>query len=75
VPYWPPKAGEWRTVTIPLTQFQRKRDGMFRDEPPVVGEVAYSVSISATEPDRGLVIDRIWVTRGGPGEVTAVVLP
>jgi len=75
VPYWPPKPGEWRTVTIPLSKFRRKRDGVFRNEPPVLGEAAYSVSVSAVEPDRGLVIDRIWVTRGGPGAVKAEVLP
>lgn len=75
VPYWPPRPGEWRTVTIPLSKFRRKRDGVFHDEPPVTGELTYSLSISATEPDRGLVVDRIWVTRGGPGEVTAKILP
>jgi hypothetical protein len=74
VPFWPPKRGQWRTVTIPLSKFRRKRDGEFRNEPPLVGEVAYTVNISATEPDRGLVVDRIWVTRGGPGEVEAKTL-
>ena len=75
VPFWPPKAGEWRTITIPLSQFRRKRDGVFHNEPPTIGEVAYSLSISATEPDRGLVIDRMWVTRGGPGVVQTTPLP
>ena len=75
VPFWPPKPNQWRTVTIPLAKFRRKRDGMFYDEPPLVGEVAYALSISATEPDRGLVVDRMWVTRGGPGEVEAKPLP
>jgi len=75
VPFWPPKPGQWRTVTIPLTEFRRKRNGVFRHEPFIDGEVAYSLSISATEPDRGLVIDRIWVTRGGSGQVEAKILP
>jgi hypothetical protein len=69
VPFWPPQPGQWRTVTIPLSKFRRKRDGIFHDEPPVAGEIAYSLSISATEPDRELVVDRIWATRGGPGKV------
>ncbi|MBI1310476.1 hypothetical protein GC176_04145 [bacterium] len=75
VPFWPPRPGQWQTLTIPLTEFRRKRDGVFQHEPPVTGGVAYSLSISATEPDRGLVIDRIWTTRGGPGEVQSVPLP
>lgn len=69
VPFWPPQPGQWRTVTIPLSKFRRKRDGEFHDAPPVAAEIVYSLSISATEPDRGLVVDRIWATRGGPGKV------
>jgi hypothetical protein len=75
VPFWPPEPGRWRTVTVPLSKFKRKRDGVFRDEPPVPGEIAHLVTISATEPDRGLVIDRMWVTRGGPGTVEWKRLP
>ena len=71
VPFWPPRSGEWRTVTIPISKFRSKQDGVFRDVAPAVGDVVYSLSISATEPDRGLVVDRIWTTRGGPNEVQA----
>jgi ferric-dicitrate binding protein FerR (iron transport regulator) len=75
MPFSPREAGRWRTVTIPLSKFKRKRDGAFRDEPPVAGEVVHAVIISATEPDRGLVIDRMWITRGGPGVVESKPLP
>ncbi|MEX2214834.1 MAG: FecR domain-containing protein [Phycisphaeraceae bacterium] len=68
-PFFPLKPDQWQTVTIPLTTFRRKRDGVFHNEPPVVGEVATGISMSSTEPDRGLVVDRMWVTRGGPGKV------
>jgi hypothetical protein len=69
VPFWQHKAGEWWTLTIPLKEFRRKRDGVFHEEPPLVGEAVYSLSLSCTEDDRGLVVDRIWVTRDGPGRV------
>lgn len=75
VPFWKHKPGEWWTLTIPLKEFRRKRDGVFHEEPPLVGEVAYSLSLSSTEDDRGLVIDRIWVTRDGPGEVESHPVP
>lgn len=69
VPFWPPHPGQWRTITIPLKQFRSKRDGVFYDEPPGVSKVVYSLSVSFTEVDRGLVIDRMWITHGGPGQV------
>ena len=69
VPFWKQKPGEWRTITIPLKEFRRKRDGVFHQEPPKVGEVVYELSVSFIEEDRGLVVDRIWATRDGPGIV------
>ena len=69
LPFVPPKPDQWQTATIPLKKFRRKRDDVFHDEPPVLGDVVTEISISSTDPDRGLVVDRMWVTRGGPGEV------
>lgn len=71
IPFWKQKPGEWRTITIPLSKFRRKRDGVFRQESPKIGDVAYELSISCTEDDRGLVVDRIWITHEGPGIVEA----
>lgn len=71
VPYWPPKPGQWSTITIPLKEFRTKRSGVFQPESPSAGDVVYALSISAPEPDRGLVVDRIWVTPEGSGKVEA----
>lgn len=62
-------AGRWRTATIPLSDFQRKSERGFEDVPPRVGELVFGISCSAPKPNRGLVIDRIWVTQGGSGKV------
>jgi hypothetical protein len=59
----------WRTITIPLSSFQRDRDGALVAEPPTRTEAVVALMAGAEGPDRGLVVDRIWVTRGGPGEV------
>jgi hypothetical protein len=32
--------------------------------------VPYHVIFNSTEPDRGLIIDRLWITPDGPGEVS-----
>ena len=58
---------QWRTVTIPLSRFKRLANVSGE---PFENQAAYLVLLSAQEPDRGLVIDRMWVTRGGPGKVT-----
>jgi hypothetical protein len=64
--FWPQRPGQWRTLTIPLSQFKRleaDRRIPWRDDTPSI------VLFSAPGADRGLVIDRMWVTRGGPGVV------
>jgi hypothetical protein len=58
--------GKWRTVSIPLAQLRRA--GTNSDAGPGPDEVPYLVVFSS-QGDRGLVIDRVWVTRGGPGRV------
>jgi len=62
-------AGRWLTVTIPLRSFQRKSELGFEDVPPEVGELVFGMSCNSPGPDRGLVIDRLWVTPDGPGRV------
>jgi RNA polymerase sigma factor (sigma-70 family) len=63
--FWPPRRGQWRTVSIPLSKFGRAGGAPGRLS---ADEVPYMVQFSSLG-DRGLVIDRVWVTRGGPGDV------
>jgi hypothetical protein len=63
---WSSGKGEWRTVSIPLTEFRQAGSG--KGPPPSTKDVVHCVLFSAPE-DRGLVIDRMWMTRGGPGVV------
>ncbi|MEQ8784993.1 MAG: FecR family protein [Pirellulaceae bacterium] len=59
------RPGAWGTVTIPLSKF--------RPLPPspdaIESVVPIQILFSSPDQDRGLVIDRVWVTRGGPGEI------
>jgi hypothetical protein len=59
--------GQWMTVSIPLAAFKPLDPG----EGPMERVTPFQLIFSSTAPDRGLVIDRIWVTPDGPGEVTA----
>jgi hypothetical protein len=59
-------AGQWQTLTIPLTEFSKA--GSERGESLPAHLVPFLVLFSS-DNDRGLVIDRIWVTRGGSGIV------
>ncbi len=63
-------AGEWRTVRIPITSFEKKTDGEFSDEPPAPGELATGFLVSSIDTGLDLTIDRIWWTEDGPGRVT-----
>jgi ferric-dicitrate binding protein FerR (iron transport regulator) len=65
--FWRIKAEQWITVSIPLSQF---RPLASVPGEPFANQTPYKLLLSAQEPDRGLVIDRMWVTRGGPGRVT-----
>lgn len=64
-PVWFGKPGAWGTVSIPLSEF--------RPLPPAPAgfknAVPFQVLLSSPDKDRGLVVDRIWITRGGPGVV------
>jgi hypothetical protein len=57
--------GQWQTLSVPLARFQR----IHRGAVPLAEVVPYKLTFFSDPPDRGLVIDRIWVTRDGPGDV------
>jgi hypothetical protein len=57
--------GQWQTLSIPLAQFERIHRGDVRLEEVV----PYKLGFFSGTPDRGLVIDRIWITPDGPGKV------
>jgi hypothetical protein len=67
--WWKIPAGEWRTVSVPLTRFHKVVVGRSRNTDnihPQVGDSVNSVWFSTPKIDRGLTIDRVWVTRGKP---------
>jgi hypothetical protein len=64
--WWGDKPGAWHTVTIPLSEFRRLSPG---GDGSFTGELPFQIAINSPEGDPGLVIDRIWVTRDGPGAV------
>lgn len=64
------KGGEWQVVSVPLTAFTGTT-GPNQGKSPKAGEVCWSYFWSFQGRDLGMVIDRIWVTRGKP-EAAAV---
>ena len=67
LPSIPP--GRWHTATIPLTEFERLAGG----NPALEELVPFKLMINS-DTDRGLVVDRIWVTSDGPGKVEVKAL-
>jgi hypothetical protein len=63
------ETGRWRRASIPLSLFKRKVDERFANVPPVPGEAPVHFFFSAEQNGLELSIDRIWVTRGGPGKL------
>lgn len=66
---WKIAQDEWRTVSIPLEDFHEPLRGRPEGTPlpsPKQGDVAFSLFLRTQLPDPGLVVDRIWVTRGAP---------
>ncbi|MGE3805802.1 MAG: FecR domain-containing protein [Gemmataceae bacterium] len=53
--------GQWYTVSLPLSRFRRVGKRLNEPPPPLT---AYSVIIDGQEVDRGLALERLWVTRG-----------
>ena len=70
----PHQPGQWRTVSIPLAAFKRIPPGPADTRPfeqrtggpPDAGSVAYFLLFSTQRGDRGMVIDRIWISREPP---------
>jgi ferric-dicitrate binding protein FerR (iron transport regulator) len=62
--WWPERADQWSTVSIPLISFRPLPPARDRFENAVPFQILFS-----SPQDRGLVIDRISITRGGPGAV------
>ena len=58
--------GRWLRVKIPLSEFERVPE---REGTPPLGEVPFEVLFSSQGEDRGLVIDQLSVSRGGPAEI------
>ena len=63
-------AGQWRTVHIPLTAFEKKLNDQFTTEAPAAGEMVAGFSFSSIDTELDLTIDRIWLSANGPGRVT-----
>jgi prepilin-type processing-associated H-X9-DG protein len=61
------KAGEWQVVSVPLDDFKGTQ-GPNQGKPPQPDEVCWTYFWSFQGRDLGMVIDRIWVTRGKPGD-------
>ena len=63
--------GHWRTLSVPLSDFKRANiphsDSFQRREAgaPEPGLPIYLVMISSQQRDAGIVVDEIWVSRGG----------
>jgi len=58
------RRGAWYTVSIPFAQFRIDDAGPDVLPPDLM---AYALIVDSQRKDRGLVVDRIWVTRGEPG--------
>ncbi|NLS93493.1 MAG: hypothetical protein GXX96_15145 [Planctomycetaceae bacterium] len=64
---WKVRPRQWQTVAIPLSEFhvpQRGRPEGAELPPPKAGDVVFSLLLRTQEADPGLVVDRIWVTKG-----------
>lgn len=62
-----PMRKHWRTVSVPLEYFGKTERNGSRNvlgAPPEIGNLAIMISFGTPANDPGLIIDRIWVTRG-----------
>ncbi len=61
---------QWQTRSVPLSCFRKvKRQGQGDSLSLRPGDIAFSLFFFTSEADPGLIIDRIWVTRGAPENV------
>ncbi len=58
---WQTSPGQWRTVSIPLSEFHSVTPG--KDE-PTLGRIPVRLAFSGEGGSVGVVIDRVWVDRG-----------
>lgn len=58
---WQTQPGEWRTVSIPLSEFRLQS---YARDKPALGRIPLQISFSGESETDGFMIDRIWVTRG-----------
>ena len=74
---WKIPRNEWQTISIPLGDFHEPRggrpDGTTLSRPNI-SDVVFSLFLRTQVPDPGLVVDRIWVTRGVPDSVEVLRL-
>ena len=61
---WNSRLNQWRTVSVPLKFFAVPKEAKIKRGPPLAGEYVFRFYFSTAETDPGLVIDRVWVTRG-----------
>lgn len=58
--------GQWTVVSVPITEFKGTK-GEHSGQPPQAGQVCETYFFATQGNDRGISIDRIWVTKGAPG--------
>lgn len=61
---WKTGINEWRTVSLPLREFAAPPKAPIQRPAPEIGHLVHRFYFSTQETDPGLVIDRIWITRG-----------
>ncbi|QDT93646.1 FecR family protein [Gimesia algae] len=57
---WQTQPGEWRTVSIPLSEFHLQT---YTQDNPALGCIPLQITFSGESETDGFMIDRIWVTR------------
>lgn len=70
---WNANLNHWRTVSVPLRFFRVPSNAEVKRGAPAVGDLAFRFYFSTQETDPGLIIDRIWITRGPPNESAEVL--
>lgn len=70
---WTANLNQWRTVSVPLRFFHVPSQAEVKRGPPAVGDLIFRFYFSTQETDPGLIIDRIWITRGPPNESAEVL--
>jgi FecR-like protein len=70
---WTANLDQWRTVSVPLRFFRVPSKAKVKRGAPAVGDLVFRFYFSTQETDPGLIIDRIWITRGPHGEPAEVL--